>query len=25
VKRSEAAHFAEQDAAYERFHHWMKF
>src|ERR1700733_7247753 len=25
VKRSEAAHFAEKDAAYECFHHWMKF
>ena len=25
VKRSEAAHFAEKDAAYECFHHWLKF
>jgi glutamine synthetase len=25
VKRSEAAHFAEHDAAYERYHHWLNF
>jgi glutamine synthetase len=25
VKRSEAAHFAEKDAAYECFHHFLKF
>jgi glutamine synthetase len=25
VKRSEAAHFAQHDIAYERYHHWLKF
>jgi glutamine synthetase len=25
VKRSEAAHFAQHDAAYECYHHWMRF
>jgi glutamine synthetase len=25
VKRSEVAHFATRDAAYECYHHWMRF